>query len=101
MEFTTTQKPEAYPNRQNLIQPSQKLWANQTVFNLINVEATIVGFRLPSYMDGVNVAGYHLHFITDDKNAGGHLLDCTVRDATIEIDYTYKYDLALPENPYT
>jgi acetolactate decarboxylase len=72
---------------------------NQVIFPLNNVTGTTVGFRLPSYMNEINVAGYHLHFITDDETAGGHLLDCIVRDATIEIDYTYDYELALPESP--
>jgi acetolactate decarboxylase len=72
---------------------------NQTIFTLNNVTGTSAGFRLPSYMDKINVSGYHLHFITDDETAGGHVLECIVRNATIEIDYTYEYDLMLPENP--
>ena len=71
---------------------------NQVIFSLNNVTGTIAGFRFPSYMNEVNVAGYHFHFITDDEISGGHLLDCIVRDAIIEIDYTYDYELALPEN---
>jgi acetolactate decarboxylase len=50
-------------------------------------------------MDEINVSGYHLHFITDDENSGRHVLECFVRNATIEIDYTYDYELVLPENP--
>lgn len=72
---------------------------NQVIFTLNNVTGTTAGFRLPSYMDEINVAGYHFHFISDDEISGGHLLDCIVRNATIEIDYTYEYELALPENP--
>jgi acetolactate decarboxylase len=72
---------------------------NQTIFTLNNVTGTMAGFRLPSYMDEINVSGYHLHFITDDETSGGHVLECIVRNATIEIDYTYEYDLELPENP--
>jgi acetolactate decarboxylase len=80
---------EPYPTLTEVI-------ANQSIFTLNNVTGTAAGFRLPSYMDGINVAGYHLHFITDDECAGGHLLDCIVRNATIEIDYTYQYELTLP-----
>jgi acetolactate decarboxylase len=83
---------EPYPTLAEVI-------ADQTVFTLNDVNGTMVGFRLPSYMDGVNVAGYHLHFISDDETAGGHVLDCIVRDAVVEIDYTYEYELMLPENP--
>ena len=71
--------------------------SHQSVFNLSNVSATAVGFYFPSSMDGVDFAGYHLHFLTDDHLAGGHLLDCIVRNATIEIDYTYKFTLVLPQ----
>jgi len=72
---------------------------DQTIFTLSNVTGTTAGFRLPNYMNEINVQGYHFHFISDDENSGGHLLDCIVRNATIEIDYTYEYELALPENP--
>jgi acetolactate decarboxylase len=70
---------------------------NQTVFTLNNVSATAVGFWFPSSMDGVDFVGYHLHLLTDDKSAGGHLLDCIVRNATIEIDYTHEFEVKLPE----
>ena len=59
---------------------------NQSIFTLNNVSATAVGFWFPSSMDGVDFAGYHLHLITDDRTAGGHLLDCIIRNATVEID---------------
>ena len=72
---------------------------NQTVFTLNNVTGTMAGFRLPSYMAEINVDGYHLHFITDDELSGGHMLECIMRNAVIEIDYTYEYELTLPENP--
>jgi acetolactate decarboxylase len=68
---------------------------NQVIFPLYNVTGTTAGFRLPSYMAEVNVEGYHFHFISDDKLSGGHLLDCIVRNATIEIDYIYDYELFL------
>ncbi len=38
-------------------------------------EGVLVGFRTPQHMQGINVAGYHEHFITDDRQGGGHLLD--------------------------
>jgi len=68
----------------------------QSVFNLSNVSATAVGFWFPSNMNGVDYAGYHLHLITDDHTAGGHLLDCIIRNATVEIDQINQYNLVLP-----
>ena len=69
---------------------------NQSVFVLNNVSATAVGFWFPSSMDGVDYAGYHLHLITDDKSAGGHLLDFIAENLTIEIDQTNNFNLVLP-----
>ena len=69
---------------------------HQSIFVLDNVSATAVGFWFPSSMDGVDYTGYHLHLITDDHSAGGHLLDFTIENATIEIDQTNKFNLILP-----
>ncbi|KAK8848436.1 Alpha-acetolactate decarboxylase [Apiospora arundinis] len=38
------------------------------------VQGTIIGFRSPAYMQGVSVAGDHLHFVTADRTKGGHVL---------------------------
>ncbi|MEW6113533.1 MAG: acetolactate decarboxylase [Thermodesulfobacteriota bacterium] len=58
---------------------------HQTFFELKNVRGTLVGFRFPGYMGGVNVPGYHFHFITADKKAGGHALDCSTTGANVEV----------------
>ncbi len=47
---------------------------DQVTFDLADVEGTIVGFRIPGYLEGVNVPGYHMHFLTADRRAGGHVL---------------------------
>ena len=35
----------------------------------------MLGFRFPAYVEGIEVAGYHLHFVSDDRSRGGHVLD--------------------------
>lgn len=70
----------------------------QTVFELRNARGTLVGFRMPKYMQGVNVAGYHFHFITQDQKAGGHLLNCQLQNVRAEIDYTPAFNLVLPSS---
>ncbi len=61
--------------------------SNQTVFNFTNVNGSMVGFWCPAYASGVNNNDYHFHFLTSDKKHGGHVLNCTVKDVTIQIDY--------------
>jgi len=69
---------------------------NQTVFTLNGVYGTAVGFFFPNNMDGIDAAGYHLHFLADDQTGGGHLLDCSVKNATVEVDKINKYSLMIP-----
>jgi acetolactate decarboxylase len=71
---------------------------HQTVFDLKNVHGTMVGFRFPGYMDGVNVPGYHFHFITADKKAGGHVLDCSPESANVEVALISKLSVRLLED---
>jgi alpha-acetolactate decarboxylase len=58
---------------------------------------TVIGFRSPAYMQGISVAGDHLHFISEDRLRGGHLLaletDGEVRVAAASIS---KVHLELP-----
>jgi acetolactate decarboxylase len=70
--------------------------ADQVLFESQNVSGTMVGFRLPDYLTGANVAGYHFHFISDDKQAGGHVLECQADALTVEIDTIDDVYMQLP-----
>jgi len=70
----------------------------QKIFEFHNVTGTIVGFRCPTYINGVNVPGYHMHFLTSNRSAGGHLLDFKLKNTSVKIENLYKFELALPNN---
>ena len=55
--------------------PLAEVVADQHVFELEDVEGTMLGFRFPAYAEGIEVGGYHLHFISADRERGGHVLD--------------------------
>ncbi|MCZ7402554.1 MAG: acetolactate decarboxylase [Candidatus Methanoperedens sp.] len=69
---------------------------NQSTFEFHKANGTIIGFWLPVYMKGTNVPGYHFHFITDDRTAGGHVLEYILGNSSIEIDYTSDFLMELP-----
>jgi len=46
----------------------------------------------------ISLPGYHLHFITLDRSAGGHLLDFKLENASVLVDSLSRLDLALPES---
>lgn len=68
----------------------------QSVFEFNDASGTIVGFKCPQYVNGVNVPGYHLHFLTADRKAGGHVLEFTVQEATVSVDETSNFLMLLP-----
>lgn len=72
--------------------------AHQPEFKLRDVKGTMVGFWSPEYTRTIEVPGYHLHFITDDRAAGGHLLECSGNNLKIEIQQVAELQMALPEN---
>jgi acetolactate decarboxylase len=70
---------------------------DQSIFEFKNVKGTLVGFRTPNYMQGINVNGYHLHFITENRKTGGHLLDGKFQNVQVEIDAKSDVQIALPK----
>lgn len=61
------------------------------------MEGTIIGFRSPAYMQGVSVAGDHLHLISADRTRGGHLLALASEgEVKVEVAPIAKFHLELP-----
>ena len=70
----------------------------QPVFEHRDVRGTLVGLRMPAYVKGINVPGYHFHFITEDRTEGGHVLDCILTRGRADIDTTFALEMALPRD---
>lgn len=77
--------------------PLDDVIKNQVVFEFTNVAGTAAGFRFPAFMDGVQAPGYHLHFLTQNREGGGHLLECRIWNASVKLDFTRKFLMELPE----
>jgi acetolactate decarboxylase len=76
--------------------PLAEVVGEQHVFDLADVEGTMVGFRFPDYSEGIEVSGYHLHFITADRTRGGHVLEARPRRAVAHIDASTDLHVELP-----
>lgn len=48
---------------------------DRPIFDRKNITGTMVGFYCPDYIGQINVAGYHLHFVSDDKESAGHVME--------------------------
>ena len=90
-------KTRSVPKQENY-RPLVEVAAEQPIFEFNNVSGQMVGFYTPSFMASLSVPGIHLHFLTDDKSSGGHLLECRPRSIKFELQYLYTLELSLPSN---
>ena len=84
------------PRQSPPYRPLAEVIADQHVFELHDVEGTIVGFRFPDHSEGIELGGYHLHFVTADRSRGGHVLDFTADRASAHIDPASDLRVELP-----
>lgn len=71
---------------------------DQRVFDYHDLSGRLVGFWLPPYIGNTNASGYHLHFLSDDCQKGGHVLDLIINEAEVNLDETPK--LHVEVSPY-
>jgi acetolactate decarboxylase len=76
--------------------PLTEVVADQHVFELSNVDGTMLGFRFPAYAEGIEVGGYHLHFISEDRSRGGHVLDSRTDGLRVRLDPSNDLHVELP-----
>jgi acetolactate decarboxylase len=69
----------------------------QQFFSYAAINGDLVGYKLPEYMDGANITGYHFHFLSQDKKSGGHIIDFTAENLIIEIDYLNSFTVDIPQ----
>ncbi len=84
------------PRQSPPYRPLTEVVADQHVFELSDVEGTMLGFRFPDYVEGIEVSGYHLHFISADRSRGGHVLGSRSNGLRARLDPSSELHVELP-----
>lgn len=95
-EFTTM-KTRSVPKQSKPYPPLVEVTKDQPEFEFENVKGDIIGFYCPAYAEGINVTGLHLHFLNSNRTGGGHILEFSLKQGSLEIGYLMNYELILPE----
>lgn len=82
--------------RQENYRPLAEVAKSQAVFEYTDIRGTLVGFWTPAFLSSVHVAGLHLHFISDDRSCGGHLLSAATTDVSVRLQHAPALHLDLP-----
>lgn len=76
--------------------PLAHVTAHQREWSVPEAEGSLVGFRFPDAAAGLEVPGFHLHFLAEDRGTGGHVLDLTLVDGWLRIDGGDELHVELP-----
>ncbi len=85
------------PYRSHHITLKEVLGKNQKAFMFENIRGSLVGVYFPDYMDGINMPGWHLHFLSEDRSKGGHVFDVSVLEGVAKVDKISNIYINLPK----
>ena len=72
---------------------------NQKDFRFENLKGSLICVYHPDYMDGINAAGWHFHFISEDRKNGGHVFEINLKNAEITLKKLQSIEIRLPGSP--
>jgi acetolactate decarboxylase len=76
--------------------PLTEVVAHQTSWTIPSLRGSLVGFRFPDDLQGIEVPGYHLHVLSDDRTVGGHVVDLVLVDGVALVDGAHELHLEVP-----
>lgn len=85
------------PYRSHHVSLKDILGRTQKAFIFENIRGSLVGVYFPDYMDGINMPGWHLHFLSEDRTKGGHVFDVSLSEGTAFIDKLSGISIDLPK----
>ena len=86
------------PYRSHHISLKDVLGQTQKAFLFENIRGSLVGVYFPDYMDGINMPGWHLHFLSEDRTKGGHVFDMCLKEGEAKVDKISNIVINLPES---
>ena len=75
------------------------LSVTQKAFIFENITGSLICVHYPDYMDGINAAGWHMHFLSDDKKSGGHVFDVEITSGNADFCRITNLEIKIPDTP--
>ena len=96
-EFERVDARSEAPYRSHHITLKEVLGQTQKAFLFENIRGSLVGVYFPDYMDGINMPGWHLHFLSEDRSKGGHVFDVSIQEGVAKVDKISNIFINLPK----
>ncbi|MCQ2054913.1 MAG: acetolactate decarboxylase [Fibrobacter sp.] len=78
------------------VELKELLKGNQKNFCFEKISGSIVCLYYPDYMQGINAAGWHFHFVSDDRTCGGHVFEIAFQKGFARHDKISHIEMQLP-----
>jgi acetolactate decarboxylase len=76
--------------------PLRQVVAHQTEWAVARAAGRSSASASPDGSSGIEVPGYHLHFLSGDRAHGGHVLDLTLIDGDLAVDGEHELHVEVP-----
>lgn len=94
----TAVKVRSFPRQHPPYPRLAAITGQQQVYDHVQVDGSLIGFRMPGWSEGASVPGYHFHFIDRAHAIGGHVLAATIQRATISTMDLPTLEVAVPRS---
>jgi len=84
------------PYRSQHVTLKDILSKTQKDFCFEQLHGTLVCVYYPDYMDGINAAGWHMHFLSADRKLGGHVFKASMRSGECLVQKMDRIEIQLP-----
>jgi acetolactate decarboxylase len=84
------------PYRSHHVSLKDILSKTQKDFCFENIYGTLVCVYYPDYMDGINAAGWHMHFLSKDRKLGGHVFKASMSSGECRLQKMDRIEIQLP-----
>jgi acetolactate decarboxylase len=71
--------------------------SGQQEFVFQNATGSLIGLWSPGFAGSFSVSGYHFHFLSSDRQKGGHVLECQASDVVVAGCAINEMHVSLPE----
>lgn len=86
------------PKQEKPYRPLSEIAEEQQEYIYEEQPGTLVALYCPDYVEGINLPGWHIHFISEDKTKGGHVLDLALKSGSGAMDLITDYQMILPND---
>ncbi len=77
-------------------EPLYKVACDQREFEYENLDGYVIGVYCPNYVEGMNLPGWHIHFLSKDLTKGGHILKVDGNSIRFKLNQLNGWNVYLP-----